>query len=405
MNQTLKIILRSIIKGRYYSLISVAGLSIAMAVVLLVALLVEHETSYDEGFAESDSIYRLTWQNNGTGDRFATMFNAFSKQMKIDFDEVEETARLGVYDLTLQRTDSNTSATGASMRYESIAMTDPAFFSMFDFEFVAGGPEALNQPNSIVMTQAGAERYFPGTDPMGQTLILENKLSLTVGGIVKELPGNTHFTLHYFVTMESLRGLYDGARFLDSWASDTLYHYILLRDNVSIKQLEQQLPIFLERHDHEWPLGSVDIELQPLNQIHFTTDISWNTPPGWRVTFDNRTSPVAGYPEGVYELKAVVPLDATGGLVDIIVDAEKSDRRYYMDSVLGRLQVYPVTVVDATRMDTTGSQGVLTTSSTSPGTGWARPRSRAPSFCMRLQQRRLWSAFHTRSRARGSMLL
>lgn len=278
MNQTLKLILRSIIKGRYYSLISVAGLSIAMAVVLLVALLVEHETSYDEGFAESDSIYRLTWQNNGTGDRFATMFNAFSKQMKIDFDEVEETARLGVYDLTLQRVDSNTSATGASMRYESIAMTDPTFFSMFDFEFVAGGPEALNQPNSIVMTQAGAERYFPGTDPMGQTLILENKLSLTVGGIVKELPGNTHFTLHYFVTMESLRGLYDGARFLDSWASDTLYHYVLLRDNVSIKQLEQQLPIFLERHDHEWPLGSVDIELQPLNQIHFTTDLQNDMP-------------------------------------------------------------------------------------------------------------------------------
>jgi uncharacterized repeat protein (TIGR01451 family) len=76
-------------------------------------------------------------------------------------------------------------------------------------------------------------------------------------------------------------------------------------------------------------------------------DISWNTPAGWRVTFDNRTSPVTGYPEGVYELKVVVPLDATGGLVDIIVDAEKSDRRYYMDSVLGRVQVYPVTVVDA----------------------------------------------------------
>ena len=271
MNQQLRIALRSIVKGRYYSLLSVAGLAIAITVVLLVALLVQHETSFDRGFARADSIYRVTWENTGTGDRFATMFNIFSQQMKIDFDEVEEVARLGVFELTLQRS-------GDSIRYENIAMVDPVFFSLFDFEFLSGGPESLVQPNSIVMTRAGAERYFPGEDPMGKTLLLENNVTLTVTGLLREIPGNSHITTHYFVPLETLRTIYDGARFIDSWGSDSFYHYVLLADGVSATTLAQQLPAFLERHDPEWPLGSVGIELQALKEIHFTTDLQNDMP-------------------------------------------------------------------------------------------------------------------------------
>jgi putative ABC transport system permease protein len=271
MSQQLRIALRSIIRGRYYSLLSVAGLAIAITVVLLVALLVRHETSFDRGFARADSIYRVTWENTGTGDRFATMFNIFSQQMKIDFDEVEEVARLGVFELTLQRSSD-------SIRYENIAMVDPAFFSLFDFEFLSGGPESLVQPNSIVMTRAGAERYFPGEDPMGKTLLLENNVTLTVTGLLREIPGNSHITTHYFVPLETLRTIYDGASFIDSWSSDSFYHYVLLADGVSATALAQQLPAFLERHDPEWPLGSVGIELQALKDLHFTTDMQNDMP-------------------------------------------------------------------------------------------------------------------------------
>ena len=271
MSQQLSIALRSIIKGRYYSLVSVAGLAIAITVVLLVALLIRHETSFDHGFARADSIYRVTWENTGTGDRFATMFNIFSQQMKIDFDEVEEVARLGVFELTLQHG-------GDSIRYENIAMVDPAFFSLFDFEFVSGGPESLLQPNSILMTRAGAERYFPGENPLGKTLLLENKVALTVTGLLKEIPGNSHFTTHYFVPLETLRAIYDGARFIESWSSDSFYHYVQLANGVSATTLAQQLPAFLERHDPEWPLGSVGIELQALTDLHFTTDMQNDMP-------------------------------------------------------------------------------------------------------------------------------
>ena len=95
MRQQLKLAIRSIVHGRIYTLVSLAGLSIAIAVVLLVALLIQRESSFDRGFSNAEHIYRVVWQNMGTGDRFATMFNPFSPQMKIEFEEVEEAARLG----------------------------------------------------------------------------------------------------------------------------------------------------------------------------------------------------------------------------------------------------------------------------------------------------------------------
>ncbi|HMB60244.1 MAG TPA: ABC transporter permease, partial [Xanthomonadales bacterium] len=280
MTQQLKLALRTLLHGRFYSLVSLAGLSVAIAVALLVALLVQRETSFDEGFSRSDDIYRLTWQNMGTGDRFATMFNPFSPQMKLEFEEVEEAARMGVFELTLQAESTAHSSSGLAPApvYESVAMVDPAFFELFDFDFVSGNVQALQQPNSIVLTKAAAERYFPGEDPLGRSLLLENKVTLTVAAVLREIPLNSHFTPHYFVPIETLRSLFDGAGFLENWGSDRFFHYVLLSEQANPGQLASRLPAFLERHDHEWPLGTVEIELQPLTAIHLTTDLQDDMP-------------------------------------------------------------------------------------------------------------------------------
>jgi hypothetical protein len=78
MPQALTLILRSIQTGRFYSFVSVIGPAIAIAAVILVSALAQHELAYEKNFAASERIYRLTWINDGTGDRFATMFNPFS---------------------------------------------------------------------------------------------------------------------------------------------------------------------------------------------------------------------------------------------------------------------------------------------------------------------------------------
>jgi uncharacterized repeat protein (TIGR01451 family) len=88
------------------------------------------------------------------------------------------------------------------------------------------------------------------------------------------------------------------------------------------------------------------VELRNLTGAN-AADLSWNTPAGWRVTLDGRASPLTGYPSGVYQLKVVVPAASPGGTFDIIVDGLKTDRRYFVDSILGRVYVTPPMVVDA----------------------------------------------------------
>ena len=88
------------------------------------------------------------------------------------------------------------------------------------------------------------------------------------------------------------------------------------------------------------------VELRNLSGTN-SIDVYWTTPAGWRVTFDGRSSPVNGHPAGVYAFKVVVPASTPAGTVSIIVDARKSDKPFYMDSIIGRVTVYRPRAVDA----------------------------------------------------------
>ena len=204
MTQQLNLIFRSILKGKFYSLVSILGLAVAIASVILVATLLRQELSFEENFSKADQIYRLTWENPATGDRFATMFNPFSPQMVIDFPEVVEAARVGTSRLLFKR-PGNTPGEDIK-NFEDMAFVDPTFFSVFDFDFIAGDPKTvLYQPGSIVLTQAAAEKYFGSKNPMGQTLMLEDEVTLTVRGIIADMPKTTHFSFHFIVPLETMR--------------------------------------------------------------------------------------------------------------------------------------------------------------------------------------------------------
>jgi len=274
--QTLNIIFRSIWKGKFYSLVSVLGLAVAIASVILVATLIRQETSFEDNFTKAERIFRLTWENPETGDRFATMFNPFSPQMVIDFPEVLDAARVGTSKLLFER-PGRTTAEGLKS-FEDMAFVDPSFFNIFDFDFVAGDPEtALVEPGSIVLTRAGAEKYFGNENPMGKTLILEDTVNLTVRGVIADMPKTTHFSFHFIVPLETMRTLFGGAGFLDNWGSDRLYHYIVLADGVVPSAIEAELPDFATRHSG-FEDFNVIIELQPLKDIHFTNDLQDDVP-------------------------------------------------------------------------------------------------------------------------------
>jgi putative ABC transport system permease protein len=275
MPQRLTLILRSIQAGRFYSFVSVVGLAIAIAAVILVSALTQHELAYEQHYSAADRIYRLNWINSGTGDRFATMFNPFSPPLAKETLEIEAATRVGTFEILLGR---ETPANGPVNNFELVGFADPDFFRIFDFNFVSGDPEtALGSPNSLVLTQAAADKYFPGEDAVGKSLTLEDDLPMTVTGIIEDLPASTHFPFHFVVPLETARTLFDGAGWLDSWGSDTVYHYIMAQEGVSQNLVQQRVNEFAVRHipDEDWDF---EIVMQKLGDIHFMPDLQNEMP-------------------------------------------------------------------------------------------------------------------------------
>ena len=276
MPQALTLIIRSIQAGRFYSFVSVAGLAVAIAAVVLTGALAQHELAYEKHYAGADRIYRLNWINSGTGDRFATMFNPFSPPLAEETTEIEAAARVGTFEVLLER---NADEFGnRQSNFELVAFADATFFDVFDFEFIAGDAQtAIGAPNSVVLTRAAAEKYFPGETPMGQTLRLENDQLMVVTGIIDEMAASTHFPFHFIVPIETLRAIYDGAGWLDSWGSDQLYHYLMLRDGATSEQVHARIMDFAERNIpfEDWDF---QIAMQPLTDIHFTPDLQNEMP-------------------------------------------------------------------------------------------------------------------------------
>lgn len=275
MPLSIRLLFRSIQAGRFYSFVSVAGLAVAIAAVALVGTLTKHELSFEDVFANSDRIYRLNWINGGTGDRFATMFNPFLPPLAEETSEIEEAARIGVFDVLMERDAGNP---GATSSFEQVGFADPQFFRVFDFVFESGDPEtALQSPDSLVITRSAADKYFPGEAVLGKSLILENDQVMVVTAVIDEMPSTTHFPMHFIAPLDKLRDIYRGAGWLDNWGSDQLYHYILVHEGVTAERLEARAMAFAERSVpyEDWDF---DIVAQPVAEIHFSPDLQNEMP-------------------------------------------------------------------------------------------------------------------------------
>jgi putative ABC transport system permease protein len=275
MSQSLTLLIRSIQAGRFYSFVSIVGLAIAVAAVILVSALTQHELAYEKVFPASERIYRLNWVNGGTGDRFATMFNPFSPPFAEETVEVEAATRVGTFEILMGR---EIPSGGRLSNFEMVGFVDPDFFRIFEFEFSAGeATAALVSPNSLVLTRAAADKYFPGESAIGKSVTIEDNMPMTVTAVLEEMPASTHFPFHFIVPLETARELFDGAGWLDAWGSDAVYHYLLLQEGVDPALLQRRATEFAARQVlyEDWDF---EITVQPLEEIHFMPDLQNEMP-------------------------------------------------------------------------------------------------------------------------------
>ena len=276
----IKTALRNLFKHKGYSLINIFGLAIGMASCLLILLFVHNELSYDRYNEHVDRIYRVSgfFYYGGRDFDIAVAPAPMAARMLADYPEIEEATRFrqrGAY--IVQYEDK-------SFKERRIVFSDPAFFKVFSIPLLKGNSEtALEAPNTLVMSQKTAEKYFRDQDPLGKVLKLDNKDDYEVTGVFAEIPDNSHF---HFDIMLSMSSLAESKNKL--WVSQNFQTYILLRKGADAAVLDAKLPAMLEKYmgpqiekfmgksmqqlAADGDLGG-NFYLQPLKDIHLHSDL------------------------------------------------------------------------------------------------------------------------------------
>jgi putative ABC transport system permease protein len=267
----LKIAIRVIKRQKLFSVLNIVGLAVSLTCAFLILLHVKDELSYETNFPKADRLYRIQ-----TNSKYGSTFRNWGASapglgpvLKETLPEVENTARIRNLGREIL---SYTRPKGTAKRFEERGgyIADPALLSMFDLEFLHGDPRtALEEPNTMILTETLAKKYFGDDDPIGKTLLNENrKLPFQVTGVIRDMPHNTHLRIHYMISMASIGAIIGNPEYFNNRTWKAVYTYVLLRPDQTAENFHAKVPDFMKSFHAEYPGRQEEILLQPIRKIH-----------------------------------------------------------------------------------------------------------------------------------------
>lgn len=264
----LKISLRNLLKYKQSSLLNVLGLSLGLACCILCYLHIEYELSYDKFHTHTKNLYRLVAGNPNESEYWTKVAAPMPLKFKSEIPEIKEFTRLAPVtynpNVLVQYQDK-------TFFEPYFMMADPAFFTMFSFPEVKGdAKKALQDLNTVVLTESIAKKIFGTEDPIGKVIHLkeENEFSFQVGAIVADPPNQSHFRFDYLISFENLDRVL-GKKFSTFWGAYNFYAYVLLNEKASAKEAERKIQASKEMLPDSQEVTFESVFLQPIDKIHF----------------------------------------------------------------------------------------------------------------------------------------
>lgn len=258
----LKLAWRNLKNNRMFSGINIVGLSLGLAITILLFMFISYERSYDKDYANSEDIYRTLIHTGESYDNqvFCTSPAALAPALKSDIPEVKYAARMLKHDFgqtAFIKVDEH------NFLEKELYWCDPDLLSIFSMEFSRGNSDtALDRPNTIILSESTAKKYFADSNPIGKTIIVDNEKELEVTGVFQDFPGNS--TLHC-----NMIGSFSSSWAADNptWGNSSFETYIQLKKNTSIAATESQMQVILDKNvpkEGQW----FTLSLQPMEKVH-----------------------------------------------------------------------------------------------------------------------------------------
>ncbi len=267
-----KIAWRNTLRQKLYSSINLLGLTVGMTCFILIALYIQFELSYDMHHEKGNQIYRMYQRQKGNTfqgtNLFASCPEPLAPAMEKNFPEVKAAATIMTsYNLLTYK--DKVFSPRALYAHENI-------FDIFTIPITVGqGKTALKDPNSILLSESLAIKYFGYESPIGKDIVLSNEQYLTVRGVFEDVPKNQHLQFEFIIPLENYAHYEND---IGRWDSNNYYTYVLLNRDVNLKKLKGKFGIFDKYLIPAYSNTSfkIDYLLQPIEDVHFANDINFN---------------------------------------------------------------------------------------------------------------------------------
>lgn len=274
--QRFKMALRTLWNQRFYTTLNVFGLSLGIAVGIILFQFIRYHSGFDSYHPNAGQLYKVVTElhlPDGAVIHEGGSPLPLTKALKNRIPQVKDETVL----LTLK---SATIAVplGNQVKYFSehgnIAFADSNWFNMFSYEATTGRTERfLTEPGAVLITRRLAEKYFGNTEVTGKILRLDNKYNLTVTGVLENYPANTDLTFDMFISGSSFRSFYpEQATAMNrdwSWINATTQSFISLPVNVPVKRVEEAMAGLIKEHFDASVAAAYQFHLLPLKELHF----------------------------------------------------------------------------------------------------------------------------------------
>ncbi len=270
----LKIAFRSLWKNKGFTFINIAGLAIGLSCFILIALYVVDELSYDRFYPNAERIYRVDADIKFGGNQLNLCVSSdpMGPTLKKDYPQVEEYTRLYA-----SEGDKLVRKGNDYIREEKIVYADSTFLNVFPQKVISGETkDALDAPNTVVISETAAKKYFSTPDAAGQIIEIDKK-PFKVTAVIKDMPHNSHFHFDFILSMKNVD--YNWNSFL----SNNFQTYILLKPGTDYKAFDRNFTQLIDKYilpqakqfmnigsmdEFKKAGNNLDYFLTPLTKIH-----------------------------------------------------------------------------------------------------------------------------------------
>lgn len=272
----IKIAFRNLIKNKSHTLINIGGLTLGIVCSIIIFLIIQFDLSFDKAHKDSDLVYRVVRHETEFGK---SEFNRggpypLAEAVRNDVTDIQHTVLINDNfgnDPVISYFENGQLEN--RLKEEEIAFVDPEFFNLLTYEWIAGNPdEAIQRPNTAVITESFAKKLFRSTDVIGKFVVMDagSPADIEITGLVKDQPENSSFPF-VFIGATKTKDRNGETAENPNWGSNSSGYqvFVKLENGVQPEEVNAQFDNVITKYRSEDRAAVMDFFLQPLSELHF----------------------------------------------------------------------------------------------------------------------------------------